>query len=228
MRPDTQNWIALSDYDLETARHMLATGRFLYVIFMCHLALEKMLKAHFTEVTQSIPPKTHDLIYLIRKSGLELPQAHLEFIGKINNASVPTLPRRFAADHRAIPRIGRTRLSGKNRGGAQVVERTSELKITIQRFRAELEKMGIRCERILLFGSQANGTAQEGSDIDLFVVSSDWARYNDRERFEILGIAAARILEPIQARGITPDEIATHRLSSFWEQVLQEQTIAIA
>jgi HEPN domain-containing protein len=90
MMPDTQNWIALSDYDLETARHMLATGRFLYVIFMCHLALEKMLKAHFTKVTQSIPPKTHDLIYLIRKNGLELPQSHLEFIGKINNASVPT------------------------------------------------------------------------------------------------------------------------------------------
>jgi predicted nucleotidyltransferase len=43
----------------------------------------------------------------------------------------------------------------------------SELMIAIHRFRAELEKMGIRCDRILLFGSQANGTAQEGSDIDL-------------------------------------------------------------
>ncbi len=53
MRQDTQNWIALSDYDLETARHMLATGRYLYVIFMCHLALEKMLKAHVTETTQT-------------------------------------------------------------------------------------------------------------------------------------------------------------------------------
>jgi predicted nucleotidyltransferase/tetratricopeptide (TPR) repeat protein len=104
----------------------------------------------------------------------------------------------------------------------------SALMIAIQRFRAELEKMGIRCDRILLFGSQANGTAQEGSDIDLIVVSPDWARYNDRERFEILGIAAARILEPIQARGITPEEIATHRLSPFWEQILQEQAIAIA
>jgi len=90
MRPDTKNWIALSNYDLETARYMLTSGRFLYVIFMCHLALEKMLKAHFTEVTQSIPPKTHDLIYLIKKSGLVLPQTYLEFIGKINNASVPT------------------------------------------------------------------------------------------------------------------------------------------
>ena len=109
-----------------------------------------------------------------------------------------------------------------------MVEKTSELAITVHRFRAELEKMGIRCDRILLFGSQANGTAQEGSDIDLIVVSPDWARYSDRERFEILGIAAARILEPIQARGITPEEIATHRLSPFWEQILQEQAIAIA
>jgi HEPN domain-containing protein len=90
MRPDTRNWINLSDYDLETARHMLATGRFLYVVFMCHLALEKLLKAHFTEATQSIPTKTHDLIYLVKKSELELPQPYLEFIGKINNASVPT------------------------------------------------------------------------------------------------------------------------------------------
>ena len=69
---------------------MLTTGRFLYVVFMCHLTLEKMLKAHFTEATQSVPTKTHDLIYLVKKSGLALPQAHFEFIGKINNASVPT------------------------------------------------------------------------------------------------------------------------------------------
>lgn len=90
MRRDTQNWIALSDYDFETACHMLATGRYLYVVFMCHLAIEKMLKAHLTEVTQTVPIKTHDLIYLIKKSGLGLPQAYLEFVGKINNASVPT------------------------------------------------------------------------------------------------------------------------------------------
>ena len=73
MRKDTSNWIALAEYDLEIARRMLATRRFLYVVFMCHLTLEKMLKAHFTESTQSIPVKTHDLIYLIKKSQLELP-----------------------------------------------------------------------------------------------------------------------------------------------------------
>lgn len=108
-----------------------------------------------------------------------------------------------------------------------MVERTSELALTIQRFKDELERMGIRCERILLFGSHADGTDREGSDIDLFVVSSDWARYIDRERFEILGIAAARILEPIQARGVTPEEISAHSLSPFWEEVLRTQAIVI-
>jgi HEPN domain-containing protein len=82
--------MALADYDMETARHMLATGRYLYVIFLCHLALEKLLKAHVAEVTQTLPIKTHDLIYLVKKCELELPENYLDFIGKINTASIPT------------------------------------------------------------------------------------------------------------------------------------------
>lgn len=87
---DTQNWIASAEYDLATAQHMLTTGRFLYVIFCCHIALEKILKAHVTAVTESFAPKTHDLIFLIKKSGLVLPLPLLDFISKINNASIPT------------------------------------------------------------------------------------------------------------------------------------------
>lgn len=90
MRKDTKNWIALTDYDIDTARHMLATGRYLYVIFLCHLSLEKILKAHVAEVTQTLPIKTHDLIYLVKKSELEIPETYLDFIGKINTASIPT------------------------------------------------------------------------------------------------------------------------------------------
>jgi len=108
-----------------------------------------------------------------------------------------------------------------------MAEATSQLAAVIQRYCRELERMGIRCQRVLLFGSQATGTAREDSDIDLFVISPDWVRYSERERLEMLGIAAARILEPIQARGITPDEIATHQLSALWEQVLSEQAIEV-
>jgi len=66
---------------------MLITGRHLYVVFLCHLALEKMLKAHVTEQMGTVEPRTHDLIYLVKLSGLSLSQSHLEFVGKINNAS---------------------------------------------------------------------------------------------------------------------------------------------
>lgn len=90
MRSDTQNWVDTAQYDLETARYMLTTRRYLYVVFMCHLALEKMLKAHVTENLQAIPPRSHDLIYLTSRSGLTLPDTFLEFVGKINNASILT------------------------------------------------------------------------------------------------------------------------------------------
>ena len=90
MRKGTMNWIELAYYDLDTARHMLATGRYLYVIFLCHLSVEKMLKAHVNEATQAFPPKTHDLIYLLKKCAIEPPEAFLDFIGKINTASIPT------------------------------------------------------------------------------------------------------------------------------------------
>jgi predicted nucleotidyltransferase len=109
-----------------------------------------------------------------------------------------------------------------------MTETNAHLAEVIRRFCCELNQMGIECERVLLFGSQAKGTAREGSDIDLFVISEAWAPYNERERLEMLGIAAARILEPIQARGATPDEVATHQLSPFLEQVLSEQAEMIA
>lgn len=88
MRKDTENFLLSSDYDLNTAKHMLETGRYVYVIFMCHMAIEKALKAIVAEVTDRVPPKTHNLIYLIKLVNLHIPQYLFDFIAKINNASV--------------------------------------------------------------------------------------------------------------------------------------------
>jgi len=38
-------WIEIAAYDLATAKALLETKRFLYVGFMCHQAIEKILKA---------------------------------------------------------------------------------------------------------------------------------------------------------------------------------------
>lgn len=104
-----------------------------------------------------------------------------------------------------------------------MVETTSQLKQIIERYRQELERIGIHCQQILVFGSRAKGTSEAGSDIDLLVISPDWAPYNERERLEILGLTAARILEPIQACGLTAEEIADRRLSPFWQYLFDEE-----
>ena len=90
MRKDTKNFIKSSEYDLNIAQLMFDTGRFIYVIFMCHLSLEKLLKAIVAEITQNIPPKSHNLIYLIKLSNIGLPKEFIDFIAKINNASIVT------------------------------------------------------------------------------------------------------------------------------------------
>ena len=88
MRKETANWLAGSDYDLTTAEHMFKSGRFLYVVFMCHLAMEKALKAIVHDETGKLPPKTHDLIYLSGLAAIRFPEDIRDFVGKINSASV--------------------------------------------------------------------------------------------------------------------------------------------
>jgi len=90
MRPETKNWMVSSEYDFTTAEHMLQTGRYIYVIFMCHLAIEKLLKAILHEGTGNLPPKTHDLISLLKLAEIQMPDDLLVFIGKVNSASVVT------------------------------------------------------------------------------------------------------------------------------------------
>ena len=84
----TANWLAQVDYDIATAEQMLHTGRYIYVIFMSHMALEKALKALVTEETQKLPPRTHNLIDLAQRARVVLSQEQQDFLGKINNTSV--------------------------------------------------------------------------------------------------------------------------------------------
>jgi len=84
----TANWLAQVDYDIATAEQMLHTGRYIYVIFMSHMALEKALKALVTEETQKLPPRTHNLIDLAQRAHVVLSQEQQDFLGKINNTRV--------------------------------------------------------------------------------------------------------------------------------------------
>ncbi|MDR1915828.1 MAG: HEPN domain-containing protein [Synergistaceae bacterium] len=62
-------WIEIAEYDLETAKAMQKTGRFLYVGFLCHQVVEKVLKSVIAK-DGAMPPKVHSLIRLASLSGL--------------------------------------------------------------------------------------------------------------------------------------------------------------
>ena len=63
-------WKELAEYDLETAKAMLKSKRYLYVGFMCNQVIEKIFKAYFVKVKNEQPPYTHKLIRLAEESNL--------------------------------------------------------------------------------------------------------------------------------------------------------------
>lgn len=83
-------WIEMSDYDLETADAMLVTGRYLYVGFMCHQTIEKILKAYWTNFLTEVPLKIHSLSRLAERTGLDklLSEEQLDFIDKLEPMNI--------------------------------------------------------------------------------------------------------------------------------------------
>lgn len=70
MKKQTEYWVTESEEDIFTAKILLRSGRLLESAFFCHLSLEKMLKAFIVERQDEIPPKSHNLLVLAKKSGI--------------------------------------------------------------------------------------------------------------------------------------------------------------
>jgi len=86
----SKEWLGQSEYDFETAEDLFKAGRYIYTIFMCHLAVEKCLKAIFTDKAAKVPPKTHDLHYLCELMKLDLPQEVEMLFDILTDLSIPT------------------------------------------------------------------------------------------------------------------------------------------
>jgi len=70
MNEKVKYWTELSEYDIKTAEAMLQSKRFLYVGFMAHQAIEKILKAYFVNVTGETAPLSHSLSFLAKQSDI--------------------------------------------------------------------------------------------------------------------------------------------------------------
>jgi HEPN domain-containing protein len=67
-------WLDIAQYDLDTADAMLNSGRWLYVVFMCQQAVEKLVKGLYVLYVDDDVPKTHNIRALIEKFENLLPE----------------------------------------------------------------------------------------------------------------------------------------------------------
>jgi len=101
MKEKVHYWIEIAEYDIETARVVLSGERFLYVGFMCHQVIEKMLKAYYVYVKDNNPPFSHNLSYLAKQSEIydkmsEDQKDLLDLLDPLNvEARYPTHKERF-------------------------------------------------------------------------------------------------------------------------------------
>jgi AbiV family abortive infection protein len=63
-------WKEHADYDIETAESMFDAKRYPYALFMCHLSIEKLLKALYVKEYGEHAPYVHNLVELAKKLNL--------------------------------------------------------------------------------------------------------------------------------------------------------------
>ena len=74
-------WINTAKTDLDTAELLIRESRSIHGLFFCHLTIEKALKAHVVKDTGQIPPKTHNLVYLLDLINTEIEEIYEDFLG---------------------------------------------------------------------------------------------------------------------------------------------------
>ena len=103
MKDNVKYWVELPGYDLETAKAMLLSKRYLYVGFMAHQTIEKIFKAYFVRIKDETAPFTHNLSLLAQKSGIfcrlsEKQKAFIDVLEPLNiEARYPTYKQQLLA-----------------------------------------------------------------------------------------------------------------------------------
>jgi len=90
MSKAADEWFRQDEYDMKTADALFEGKRYIYAVFMCHLAVEKALKGLYQKRMRETPPKIHNLVFLIEKMGLEPLDDMYELIYSLNRVSIPT------------------------------------------------------------------------------------------------------------------------------------------
>jgi predicted nucleotidyltransferase len=80
----------------------------------------------------------------------------------------------------------------------------------------------IRIEQAVLFGSHARGRADEWSDVDLAVISPDFARMSHDKVMDLLVDVSLTVDPSVEIRPYTPNDLKEARPTNFLGYILAE------
>ena len=85
-----QFWVESSNQNYETMQHLMQSKDYNWALFLGHLIIEKLLKAHYVKKLQKHPLFTHDLLRLSQKAELELTEEQEEWLDEISTFNLNT------------------------------------------------------------------------------------------------------------------------------------------
>jgi len=77
-------WQKSADEDWEVAKQLVDSGKTRHGLFFAHLAIEKMLKAHYTKNKKDCPPKIHNLLRIAELAEIDLDVEKKDVLSTIN------------------------------------------------------------------------------------------------------------------------------------------------
>ncbi|HQO40310.1 MAG TPA: HEPN domain-containing protein [Spirochaetota bacterium] len=82
-------WITGAEHDYESAESLFNAGKFDWCLFICHIVIEKSLKAAFVKTNNNkLPPKIHNLVRIAELSPIGFSEAQVELLDRINDSNI--------------------------------------------------------------------------------------------------------------------------------------------
>jgi HEPN domain-containing protein len=79
-------WLDTAEKDFVVVESLFEGKNYVHSLFFAHLVLEKIIKAHWVKDNEEdIPPKMHNLVYLIKQTKFEYTQEQEDFLRTFND-----------------------------------------------------------------------------------------------------------------------------------------------
>ena len=91
LKKQIEYWKKASELDLQSAIDIFESGKnFHFSLFLCHLSIEKILKALVVKCSNDFPPKSHNLLRLAELSQIECDNDTLSLLEELSQFQIST------------------------------------------------------------------------------------------------------------------------------------------